>query len=474
MGQAKLLGGGGGSRPKNAKVIEGYSLTDEIPMNTFVTQKNRQVASDANIGSLAVMLTDTVGICFTETETGSTVSSSYNEYTLKLRAFRYTVGSENPIQYGAEVTVASNIIRKADNMKQFFQRLSNSTCLFTYGYATDCSGSVCTLYRRTVKVSVDSNLNITLEQRANVYVKSASFGDCRFYPVGNNALMVYSDYSETNSTQYYFHFLKFENENYTKKYEKTIGGTELKQGLVLDATHVLFVINYRSSSTNQYYVYTLTESGATSNSTNVSKSYSLPIVKVPNQPYLLSFPTTTGHVYRYTLSDDLSSISAPVSEVIAGDQPTITNVSSGGYYTYGSEIIALFYSPSTTMSFYTVTVTSSTVTFQKWFEIQTSAYLSVLINNATLLLAGKTGSLSWAENKNRINNTYVKSSDAIINGLAKQKLTVTQKGKIFVVDTTSTLLLDGIPVNTVNAIKDGTVDEIREEVLTANVNTETD
>lgn len=466
MGKAKLLGSGG-SKPKNSKVIEGYALNSPIAANFFVTQKNKDVQATTDTISHVIMLSNTVGIAFITNFTYSS-ATMFSSGNITAKAFRIDSTLADSVTFGSSITIASNITTSTSELFTSV-KLSNSTALFTYFSASNLKYDYNKIYyvadfkAESVRLSVDDNLNITLLGTVSGSTATGRVygGQVRLTKMTDDTFaLLYKDPSGYTASNY---VEVFKNDKVEHKCKSMASKVITYNGQLVDLVairenKVLAYANGTGSSTSTTFVMMYEYNNEELTQTDTGSRPPLVATMVPNSNIGLTIMNSSTYLTAVTFTDDITSIYSTKNLTVN------TKVDIVGYFVVDNQL----YAYGKNLYKVAVDIDDSKAYFTLVAEIAEYAYTL----RATVPLVFTYTNSIYTEELTRLGNTYIASDRPIINGLTQTRLSSNTLGKLYVYNEAEeqSTLINGIPVATVNSIKDTAVDEIKNAVISGKEN----
>lgn len=466
MGKAKILGSGSNA-PKNATVVEGYALFGDIPANIFVKQADRDNIADnhATVNGNLFMINDTVGFIVEWTEK-STLYSSYKYRDLKITPFKLDYTQEDNLTYGTTVQVANDVLCGYDGEDVFYNSLTENTGILIFtsieNLRSSSDGYTGNYILNTANIGISDSLVMSIGTQKkitiNTYVDPQS--TYRVARMGDNGSIMAS-YSETYSTAIGVGGAYFTGSEYiavsaadtdTSVQPRYFSNFFIgdNYGMVFAASDTVLIYEMTNSKIKYLKSETMSNAG--------KAAYAI----INNVPSFIGSYNGTPTLTKINSDVTFTTIQLEPSG-IAYSRVGQYCVDDNAVYAISSEAPYMFYRLVYTLDNKVIVKSLGNKSFNSNFGREFYG-----IKKSIAYYFGT--SLRYIEKVQRMGKTYVVSDDATINGITKSKLSALTLGKVYVVSNADTQLLNGIPVATVNSIKDTAVDEIKNAVISGKEN----
>ena len=470
MGRAKILGSGSNA-PKNSTVVEGYALTDDIPANIFVKQIDKNNVRDEHFtqyGNL-FMLTDTIGFVVKWVTTQD--RDTYEESTLCVTPFKIDYSKMDSLVYGTTVEVATGIKRSKYEDNILYKDITENSGILLFTSFISLVYSDYSYYGNyilnTVNISINNDLSLSVGTKKSLtfdysvpittayrYVRMGDIGSIMTAYTKHDENAVYVGGAYFNGNEYIKILPVKGSLNYTYFKQFFIGNN---YGMVFDSdsawiyemssTEITFlkksIVASNFGSIQAYAIINGAPSFVGYFRVNTSDSYHPRIIKI-----------NSDLTFTYIQLEDSGDDSSMIYKYCADEDGTVYGLSAGN-----------------SVTIHKITYTTDNKVLVKKLSNKSFSNPSLWgVKRSNAYWFFWTYSQRYIEKVQRMGKTYVASDDAIINGITKSKLSALTPGKVCIVSNTDTQLINGIPIATVNSIKDTAVDEIKNAVISGKEN----
>lgn len=448
--------GSGGSKPYNSQIIQGYALNSEISANNFVVRKDNSLYDRYTFGGNVCMVNGNLGICNVVVQGSNAMYGAC--------AFTYDEGGNPNVTTGNIVatTVYSNTTFIG------FIKLSDNEVVAVYN-----SGDS-TLY--TCKITLADNLQITVEKAV-----SSSFSANVGYTLRSNGDLIAlnsEDVYTAQGAQYskMLRLYKYSASGYVSKAVLNLGKASIVPYVkIIPIGNTSKVILYSPSSNNlNVAVYDVADSAISlvkttyADTASMSDAYAS-VLSIDGNYYFggteigysSSSKIYTAKVRLFEINEDFSiSTDSILYSFDSGSLLTINDI----IHQRGDDLVVCLYESSNS-SIYVIHNILNSPNTERLFVYDSNLRILTQVEQDPIIWTSTNKEITFVESYKRLGKTYSKAESEIVTGLTTTKLKTDQLGEIAIPTIeTQTLSLSGIPVDTINAIKNTAVDEIKEEV----------